>query len=244
VKRGRAIFAIARADFLERTRRYSFFLTLLFAVILGYSAATGKIYIRLGDYRGVYTSAWIGVMVSMVTTCFVSLVGFYIVKNAIDRDRQTGVGEILATTPLSKSSYLLGKFLSNFAVLASMVSILALSAIVMWFFAAEDPRFDLWALVSPFLLLALPAVALTASLALLFESLPVLRGGVGNVIWVFGWSLGIGLPELTGQPWLDASGLMTISEQMMTAARATIPGYTDGFSLAINFEPVTVRAAP
>ncbi len=92
MKRGRAIFAIARADFLERTRRYSFFLTLLFAVILGYSAATGKIYIRLGDYRGVYTSAWIGVMVSMVTTCFVSLVGFYIVKNAIDRDRQTGVG--------------------------------------------------------------------------------------------------------------------------------------------------------
>jgi len=240
VKRGRAIFAIARADFLERTRRYSFFLTLLFAVILGYSAATGKIYIRLGDYRGVYTSAWIGVMVSMVTTCFVSLVGFYIVKNAIDRDRQTGVGQILATTPLSKSSYLLGKFLSNFAVLASMVSILALSAIVMWFFAAEDPRFDLWALVSAFLLLALPAVALTASLALLFESLPVLRGGVGNVIWVFGWSLGIGLPELTGQPWLDASGLMTISEQMMAAARATIPGYTDGFSLAINFEPVTV----
>ena len=240
MKQVRAVFAIARADFLERARRYSFFLTLLFAVILGYAAATGKIYMRLGDYRGVYTSAWIGTMVAMVTTCFVSLVGFYIVKNAIDRDRQTGVGQILATTPLSKSSYLLGKFLSNFAVLASMVSILALSAILMWFFAAEDPRFDLWALVSPFLLLALPAVALTASLALLFESLPVLRGGVGNVVWIFGWSLGIGLPELTGRPWLDASGLMMISEQIMAAARATIPGYTDGFSLAINFEPVTV----
>ena len=240
MKHGRAIFAIARADFLERARGYNFFLTLLFAVILGYAAATGKIYMRLGDYRGVYTSAWIGTMVAMVTTCFVSLVGFYIVKNAIDRDRQTGVGQILATTPLSKSSYLLGKFLSNFAVLASMVSILALSAILMWFFAAEDPRFDLWALVSPFLLLALPAVALTASLALLFESLPVLRGGVGNVVWIFGWSLGIGLPELTGRPWLDASGLMMISEQIMAAARATIPGYTDGFSLAINFEPVTV----
>ncbi len=236
----RVIFAIARADFLERARRYSFFLTLLFAVILGYSAATGKITIRLGDYRGVYTSAWIGIMVAMVTTCFVSLVGFYVVKNAVDRDRQTGVGQILATTPLSKSSYLVGKFFSNFAVLASMVFILALSAIVMWFFAAEDSRFDLWALVSPFLLVALPAIALTAALALLFESLPVLRGGVGNVIWVFAWSLGIGLPELTGLPWLDASGLMTVSEQMMAAARRTIPGYTDGFSLGINLEPVTV----
>jgi hypothetical protein len=37
----RAIAAIARADFLERVRRYSFLLTLLFSVFLGYSAATG-----------------------------------------------------------------------------------------------------------------------------------------------------------------------------------------------------------
>ena len=98
----RAIFAIARADFIERVRRYSFLLTLLFAVFLGYGAASGKITIHLGGYRGVYTSAWIGALVAMVTTCFVSLVGFYIVKNAIDRDRQTGVGQILAATPLSK----------------------------------------------------------------------------------------------------------------------------------------------
>lgn len=33
-----AITAIARADFLERVRRYSFLLTLLFATFLGYSA--------------------------------------------------------------------------------------------------------------------------------------------------------------------------------------------------------------
>jgi hypothetical protein len=84
----RAIIAIARADFLERVRRYSFLLTLLFAVFLGYLAATGRITLHLGDYRGVYTSAWIGALVAVVTTCFVSLVGFYIVKNAIDRDRR------------------------------------------------------------------------------------------------------------------------------------------------------------
>ena len=38
----RAIFHIARGDFLERVRRYSFLVTLLFAVYLGYAAATGK----------------------------------------------------------------------------------------------------------------------------------------------------------------------------------------------------------
>ena len=37
---GRVILALARADFLERVRRYSFLLTLLFALFLGYCAAT------------------------------------------------------------------------------------------------------------------------------------------------------------------------------------------------------------
>ncbi len=208
----RAIFAIARADFLERVRRYSFLLTLLFSVFLGYGAATGRIALHLGDYRGVYTSAWIGALVALVTTCFVSLVGFYIIKNAIDRDRQTGVGQILAATPLTKVSYALGKFLSNLAVLSSMVVVLAIAAVAMQFFAAEDSHLDTIALLSPFLLVALPAMALTAALALLFETLPILRGGLGNVAWFFFWAiLGIGLPEISGNHRLDPMGLMTIA---------------------------------
>ena len=99
----RSVTAIARADFLERVRRYSFLLTLIFALFLGYSGATGRIALQLGEYRGVYTSAWIGALVAMTTYCFVTLVGFYVVKNAVDRDRTTGVGQILAATTLSKT---------------------------------------------------------------------------------------------------------------------------------------------
>ncbi|KPC91508.1 hypothetical protein ADL27_29960, partial [Streptomyces sp. NRRL F-6602] len=39
--------------------------------------------------------------------------------------------------------------------------------------------------LKPFLVLALPLLALTAAAAVLFETVPVLRGGVGNVIWFF-----------------------------------------------------------
>ena len=126
----RAIFALARADFLERVRRYSFLLTMLFALFLGYGAATGRITIRLGDYRGVYTSAWIGGLVTLVTTAWVSMIGFYIVKGSVDGDRRTGVGQILAATPLSKPAYTVGKFLSNFGVLTAMVVLLAGCALV------------------------------------------------------------------------------------------------------------------
>jgi ABC-type transport system involved in multi-copper enzyme maturation permease subunit len=218
------IYAIARADFLERVRRYSYLVTLLFAVYLGYAAATGRVMIRLGGYRGLYTSGWIGTMMALVTTTFVSLVGFYIVKNAIDRDRQTRVGDILAATPLTRVSYLFGKVLSNFAVLASIVVVLALAAFAMQFFAAEDRTFDVWSLLSPFLLLTLPAMAITAAIALLFETLPLLRGGFGNVLWFFLWSFGIALPEVTKLPQLDPFGFWSATQSMMAAARASIPG--------------------
>jgi len=238
VNLARSIFALARADFFERVRRYSFLLTVLFAGFLGYGAATGRIAIHLGDYRGVYTSAWIGALVAIVTTSFVSLVGFYIVKNTVDRDRQTGVGQILAATPLSKVSYALGKFLSNFAVLAVMVLVLAIAAVAMQFFVAEDPHLDTVALLLPFLIIALPAMALTAALAVLFETLPILNGGFGNVVWFFAWAiLGIGLPELSGKHWLDPMGLMTVADNMISGARANIPGYKDSFSLTIADQP-------
>jgi hypothetical protein len=238
----RVVYAIARADFLERVRRYSYLITLLFAVYLGYAAGTGQISLRLGDYRGAYTSAWIGAMVSLVTTTFLSLVGFYIVKNAVDRDRQTRVGEILAGTPLTKTSYLLGKFLSNFAVLVSMVVLLALAAVAMQLLAAEDRTFHTRALLSPFLFLTLPAMAITAAMALLFETFLFLRGGFGNVLWFFLWSFGIALPGLMGRAQLDPSGLWIVYKSMLPAARAGIPGYVDSFSLTVADKSAQVAA--
>jgi hypothetical protein len=231
------IFALAKADFLERVRRYSFFLTMLFALGLGYGAATGRISINMGGYRGVYTSAWIGSLVTLITTCFVTLVGFYIIKSAVDRDRQTGVGQILAATPLSKASYALGKFLSNFAVLAAMVLVLAVCALGMQIVSGEDRHVDAVALLAPFVLVALPAMALTAAMAVLFEMLPILRGGAGNVIWFFVWSFGgLALPEVSGKAWLDPMGFGVVSQSMMAAARQVIPGYKNGFALDISPE--------
>jgi hypothetical protein len=181
-------------------------------------------------------------MVSLVATTFVSLVGFYIVKNAVDRDRQTRVGEILAGTPLTKVSYLLGKFLSNFAVLVSMIVVLALAAVAMQLLAAEDRTFHAWALLSPFLLLALPAMAMTAAMALFFETFRFLRGGFGNVLWFFLWTFGLTLPLVTRNPQLDPTGIWVIHESMAPVARAGIPGFHDSFSLTVADKAVRVAS--
>jgi len=91
----------------------------------------------------------------------------------------------------------------------------------MQFLVAEDRVFHAWPLFSPFLLLSLPAMAVTAAVALLFETIQLLRGGFGNILWFFLWSLSIGLPGVVEVPQLDPSGLWTVFRSMVPAAQAT-----------------------
>jgi hypothetical protein len=228
----RVLYQMVRADLLERVRRYSFLLTLAFAAYLAWGAATGLIVLRLGTYRGVFNSAWLGSMMTLVSTLFVSLVGFYIVKNAILRDEQTRVGRILASTPMSRVFYTLAKSLSNFVVLALMVAVLAGTALFTQFLRAEDTHYRLGALLAPFLWVALPAMAITASVAVLFETLPVLRGGVGNVAFFFVWVTSLAVSDKSGLD--DFAGFNLIGNSMRTALKKVDPTYNNDIALNIG----------
>jgi hypothetical protein len=238
----RVLYHLVRADFLERLRRYNFLVTLAFAVYLGYCCVTGKIVIRLDEYRGVYNSAWIGCLLTLVGTTFLSLIGFYIVKNTIQRDQETRVGQVLATTPMTKGFYTVAKMLSNFAVLASMVVVMAVAGVLMQWLKAEDPHVHLWVLLSPFLLFALPAMAFTGALAVLFETLPGLRGGVGNVIYFFVWTALLAVPvgslhdggNRDEAYFTDFSGVVSVMSQMQDDLRRIDPEYKNGAALTIG----------
>ena len=141
----------------------------------------------IGDTRGIYNSAWVGILMALTANLFLSLAGFYVVKNAVERDRRTGVGEILATTPMSKPLYMLGKTASNLAVLLAMVAVLAAMGPVAQWVAGEETRIEIWGLLSPFLFLCLPTMALVAASAVLFETFPSCAGGFGNVVWFCVW---------------------------------------------------------
>ena len=97
-----ALYHIVRADCLERTRRYSFLVMLGLVLYLGYSVNIGQITLRLESYRGVFNSAWVGSMMTLVVNFLLGWFGFYLIKNSIARDYETGVGQIMATTPLSR----------------------------------------------------------------------------------------------------------------------------------------------
>jgi ABC-type transport system involved in multi-copper enzyme maturation permease subunit len=136
----RVLFHLALADFYERTRRYSFLLTLAAVIYLGVQVNNGTWYLYLLPselsltmlgYRGELNSAWIGTMTVLVTNTVLGLFGFYLVSDCIQRDIRTGVGQIIATTPVRRSTYLIGKWISNCLVLFLLVLILAAAAVIM-----------------------------------------------------------------------------------------------------------------
>lgn len=232
----RVLYHLARADFLERTRRASFLVMLGLVLYLGYLVNIGQVTLRLETYRGVFNSAWVGSMMTLVVNFLLGWFGFYLVKGAIARDYQTGVGQIMATTPLSRPLYLLGKWLSNMAVLDLMVLVLALAALAMQLIQREDPVIQVWALVSPFLLVALPFMALVAATAVLFESIAWLRGSFGNLVYFFWFILGMTFIAImfgTTLPVFDWLGFGVFKTSMAAAAKAAYPDYGGGLALSL-----------
>lgn len=240
------LFAMLKADLLERTRRSSFLVTLCLVLYIGYAVNSGQILIKLGSYRGLYNSAWVGSLMALVITFLLGLLGFFLVKDGLTRDERTGVGQLLATTAITRPQYLLAKWLSNCTLLATLVAILALAALFMQLVQGEDPHIRPWALLAPFLFIALPVMALVAALAVFFETLRPLKGGFGNLVYffVFAGLLFAGV-QLAEAPWLDAIGLNLVGSHMRQAARAAFPDYNDTFTLAmISGQPLQGFAWP
>ena len=225
------LYQAARADFLERVRSYRFLLLLALMVAVAYlfipTEGVRYITIDLDGYRGVYNSAWVGASVAMLVAGYLGPLGFVAVKGAVNRDRDTGVGQIIAASPVSKTTYILGKWLSNFAVLAAMTAVLLVAAGILQLVRGEERSLDVWALTAPFLIIVLPTMALIAALALLFEVTPILRSGVGIVVFFFLWLI-IGFPLA-----LAGSGILT---NMKDGVQVVVPGHDVSSNCCLIFE--------
>jgi ABC-type transport system involved in multi-copper enzyme maturation permease subunit len=243
----RVLYQVALADFYERARRYRFLLILAAVILMGVLVNNGTVSLTLspGDhnpvsasYRGELNPAWIGTMTVIVINIFLGLFGFYLVSDCIQRDIHTGVGQIIATTPVSRAAYLVGKWISNCLVLFVLVLIMAAAAVIMVLFQSETVL-DLEALLMPFLAVALPYMALIAALAVVFESVPWLRGALGNVVYFFLWLFGLMAVILVWKkalPFLpDPLGISIFTASLNAGVGAAFPNESIGGMGVGNF---------
>lgn len=247
----RTIYHTTRADFLERVRSYRTLITLALSVFFAYvilpPAEASYLSFNIGHLRGVYNSAWVGGVVTVFGTIIFWIPAFLLIQGTIDRDRHTGVGQIIATTPLGRAQYTLGKALSNFVYLAALTGAGFVIAAGIQLLRGEVLSIEPWHYLGPYLFIILPLMALAAASAVLGDAMAWLAGGWGRrfvllawcLLWVaLGGTLAQGMPYLydgnppPAEPPLSISGVPTIFHSMYAAAREQNPERRSGLFIA------------
>lgn len=165
--------SIIKADYLQRTRSYAFLITLAISLYIAYTfvppSDAAYSTVQVGNFRGENNSAWIGYVSAIMTSTFLSLIGFFLVTGGIKKDIDTQVGMIIATTPVSNFKYLLSKTLSNFLVLLTIGGIVFMMSIALFFVRGNEYPFEIRQFILPYLLTTLPALLFISSLAVAAE---------------------------------------------------------------------------
>ncbi|CAL2086253.1 ABC transporter permease [Tenacibaculum sp. 190524A05c] len=167
------IFPLIKYSYLQRVRNYNFLITLCASLAVAYTfvPAPDANYstIRIADYVGDYNSAWFGYVTAIMSSLFLSLVGFYLINGGIKTDVQTKVGQIIATTKVTNATYLFSKVISGFLILLTILGIVLIMSIALFHLYNENFPFEIFQFIKPYFLITIPALFLIAVLAVVFE---------------------------------------------------------------------------
>ncbi|CAL2094445.1 conserved membrane protein of unknown function [Tenacibaculum sp. 190524A02b] len=241
-------------DFLQRSRTYSFLITLCASLAIAYTFVpepnASYSTIRIGEYVGYYNAPWFGYVTAIMTSIFLSLIGFYLVNGTIQKDFSTKIGQIIASSSISNFTYLFSKVLSNFLLLFSIVFIVFTMSIILFFLYNDGFPFDLLSFLKPYFFITIPAMFLIASIAVIFEVIFRNKSILQNIVFFFTFTLLVSsLPKNNYN--LDFLGSKIVIHQMEqkileVSKNTTEKGLTIGYVLGniseskkFNFEGIS-----
>lgn len=219
----RPALAVAVADFRQRSRSSKLLVVPVVIAYFSKAVAVDSTLVVGGQYTGVPTAAWYGGMVMGIGTTMLLFVGFPLVKGSLGRDRRTNIAELVGVSPISSAQYLLGKWLSNIAVLSIATGVLALATTVA-FLADGTGTFNVIALWLPFVLVTLPSMWLVSAVAVCFETFKPLRGTAGTALYFITAIGAISVSLIAATP-VDITGIAILRNSMETAIATQYPTF-------------------
>lgn len=186
---GRQIWSIARSDFKERTRRFSFLALCALSVLAAFlfvpnsdremtSIAVNADYFLQGT-----NWTWIPMASALCTGMLLPIAGFFYLRNTLFFDRKTGMIDLVYTSPMSRVSYLAGKYAANIFLLISIWIVVIVSSCCMTLIHFPDSEFSILHFLS-FFISILPGIFLCSAIALATEAIPLFQSRNGS--WLIG----------------------------------------------------------
>ena len=220
----KSFIKIIKLDYLQRTRNYNFLITLCASLAIAYTFVpepnANYSTIRISDYVGFYNAAWFGYVTAIMSSVFLSLIGFYLINSGIKNDIETKVGQMIAATPISNFNYLFSKVISNFLLLLTIVFIVFLMSILLFFLYNDGYAFELFQFIKPYLIITIPTMFFIACLGVVFEVLFLKYSVLQNVLFFFLFSfLAFSSPETESDFSFDVYGSKIVMYQLEEKVR-------------------------
>ncbi|MNO18872.1 hypothetical protein D3C76_85920 [compost metagenome] len=222
-----AYFYLIKSNMVSQMRSYSFLLVIGISVFAGYAcvpdAAAGYEIFYIGGVRGIYNSAWLGGLAAMLTTMLLWLFGFFMLRSQISGDARLKLGPLIASAPVRKIRYIAGKAAANFVVLLVIGAVLLVAFMAMQLLRGEASQLRLTDYMAPFFYVTFPSLFLLASLTVLFDVFPGLKGVAGNVLFFCLW-IAVGVVSIAApSDWWDLFGVSGILNAMAHSAAEHYP---------------------
>jgi len=232
-------FTIVKFDYLQRSRSYAFLITLCASLAIAYTFVpepnANYSTIRISNYIGYYNSAWFGYVTAIMTSVFLSLVGFYLINSGIKKDVDTKVGQIVASTLITNFKYLCLKIISNFLILLTIVGVVFIMSIILFVLYNDGYTFELFQFIKPYVFITIPSMFFISVVAVVFEVCFGKYSIIQNIGFFFLFSaLLVYNPKTEHQFTLDVFGTKIVTHEFEETVRA-ITNSDDITSLSIGY---------
>lgn len=214
-------------NWIKQVKTYKFLFICIITVFLGYlcvpSVTAGYEVIYLGGVRGIYNSAWLGAVGALLPSVLLWLPCFYYLRSQISEDERFELSNIIASTPINKFQYILGKIISNFLILVSFAFIFMMALVIMQFVKGEAFTLDLRQYIVPFIVITIPNLFILSVLTIFFDVYDILKGTLGNIVIFIIWIVLLSISATTQKSSYDLFGIGTVLKEMTQGAQKVFP---------------------
>lgn len=205
-----------------RSRRWSTLFALFLMLLLCWNMivdpASGMAMLTINNRRTLYTSSALALGSACLLSVLLLFAGFYLLRGRVAEDIRTGIGNVIAASPVSNAVFLASRWLASvfyFMLLAytGMLTVMVLQLV------RGEPGLQWLIYLQTYSLVFLPLACYVASIAILFDSVPALMGKRGDLVFFILWVLQISLLAQVAKPEgnanlalfvFDFNGMMTV----------------------------------
>jgi ABC-type transport system involved in multi-copper enzyme maturation permease subunit len=139
------VWGVARADFLEKFRRFSFVAMMALSLFAAFwlvprnDGSVQLIAIQPDRFVQAGNPSWIPVTSAWGLGIILPLIGFFYLRNTIAFDEKSGVMQLVSSSPIGYTRYMFGKLCSGTLLLYCFASAVILGSffIMLWLFPGQ-----------------------------------------------------------------------------------------------------------